>query len=85
MNVIRRTVASALAAVCAAAGLIASAPAQADPPQCDNGPIVVADCPAGGLCTAMINDQCVGAVVPPLLPPPPDVRVGIRGDVGVGI
>jgi hypothetical protein len=33
----------------------------------------------------MINDQCVGAVVPPLLPPPPDVRVGIRGDVGVGI
>jgi hypothetical protein len=84
--VIRRTIASACVAACiATAGLIASAPAQADPPQCDNGPIVVADCPAGGLCTAMINDQCVGAVVPPLLPPPPDVRVGLEGGVGVGI
>jgi Zn-dependent M28 family amino/carboxypeptidase len=81
-----RILASAYVAACAAAaGLIASAPAQADPPQCDNGPIVVADCPAGGLCTAMINDQCVGAVVPPLLPPPPPVRVGLEGGVGVGI
>jgi hypothetical protein len=84
--VIRRTVASGCVAACAAAaGLIASAPAQADPPQCDDGPIVTADCTPGGLCTAVINDQCVGAVVPPLLPPPGDVRVGIRGDVGVGI
>jgi hypothetical protein len=84
--VIRRILASTSAAACAAAaGLIASAPAQADLPECDSGPIVVADCPAGGLCTAMINNQCVGAVVPPLLPPPPDIRVGIRGDVGVGI
>jgi hypothetical protein len=33
----------------------------------------------------MINDQCVGPVVPPLLPPPPDVRVGLEGGVGVGI
>jgi hypothetical protein len=33
----------------------------------------------------MINDQCVGAVVPPLLPPPPPVRVGLEGGVGVGI
>ena len=72
-------------ACAAATGLIASAPAQADPPQCDDGPIVTADCTPGGLCTAVINDQCVGAVVPPLLPPPGDVRVGIRGDVGVGI
>jgi hypothetical protein len=74
-----------VAAFTAATGLISSAPAQADPPQCDSGPIVVVDCPAGGLCTAMINDQCVGAVVPPLLPPPPDVRVGLEGGVGVGI
>jgi hypothetical protein len=72
-------------ACAAAAGLIASAPAQADPPQCDNGPIVVADCPAGGVCTGVINGQCVGPIQTPLLPPPPDVRVGIRGDVGVGI
>jgi hypothetical protein len=83
--VTRRILGFVCSAACAATGLIASAPAQADPPECDSGPIVVADCPAGGLCTAMINDQCVGAVVPPLLPPPPDVRVGIRGDVGVGI
>jgi hypothetical protein len=33
----------------------------------------------------MINDQCVGAVVPPLLPPPLPVRVGLEGGVGVGI
>jgi hypothetical protein len=73
------------AAGAAAAGLVASAPAQADPPTCDDGPLVQYDCPAGGLCTGVINDQCVGPVVPPLLPPPPDVRVGIKGDVGVGI
>jgi hypothetical protein len=79
-------IASACVAACAAAaGLIASAPAQADPPQCDSGTIVLDNCPAGGLCTAVINDQCVGDVVPPLLPPPGDVRVGIRGGVGVGI
>jgi hypothetical protein len=84
--VVRRILVWLCAAGCAAAaGLIASAPAQADPPQCDSGPIVVADCPAGGLCTAMINDQCVGPIEAPLLPPPPDVRVGIRGGVGVGI
>ena len=65
--------------------LIVSAPAQADPPQCDSGPIVAPDCPAGGLCTAVIDDQCVGPVVPPLLPPPGDVRVGLRGGVGVGV
>jgi hypothetical protein len=84
--VILRILAGGCAAACVAtASLIASAPAQADPPQCDDGPIVVADCPAGGLCTAMINDQCVGPIEAPLLPPPPDVRVGIRGGVGVGI
>jgi len=53
--------------------LIASAPAEADPPQCDNGPIVLADCPSGGVCTAVINDECVGPILPPLLPPPPPV------------
>jgi hypothetical protein len=72
-----------LATLPAAIALIVSAPAQADPPQCDNGPIVTVDCPAGGLCTAMIDDQCVGPVVPPLLPPPPPVRVGLEGDVGI--
>ncbi|PXX12035.1 hypothetical protein [Mycolicibacterium moriokaense] len=80
---ILRILVSACATACAAT-LFVSAPAHADPPQCDSGPIVVADCPAGGLCTAMINDECVGAVVPPLLPPPPDVRVGLEGGVGVG-
>ena len=69
----------------AAAALIVSAPAQADPPQCDDSAIVVTDCPSGGLCTAEIGDQCVGPVVPPLLPPPPPDRVGLRGDIGVGI
>jgi hypothetical protein len=83
--VILRILVCVCAAACVAtASFIASAPAQADPPQCDNGPIVVADCPAGGLCTAVIDNQCVG-VQAPMLPPPPDVRVGIRGDVGVGI
>jgi Zn-dependent M28 family amino/carboxypeptidase len=72
------------AACAAAAGFIASAPAQADPPQCDNGPIVMAGCPSGGVCTAVINDECVGPILPPLLPPPPPVRVGLEGGVGVG-
>ncbi|HEX9498601.1 MAG TPA: hypothetical protein VF926_09540 [Mycobacterium sp.] len=85
-SVIRRILVWACAVACAAAaGLIASAPAQSDPPQCDNGPIVLADCPAGGLCTAVIGDQCVGPVVPPLLPPPSPDRVGLEGRVGVGI
>jgi len=73
----------ACAAACAAAGLIAPAPAEADPPQCDNGPIVLADCPSG-VCTAVINDECVGPILPPLLPPSPPVRVGLEGGVGVG-
>ena len=73
-----------VAALMAAASLIASAPAKADPLQCDNGPIVMADCPSGSLCTAVIDNQCMG-VQPPLLPPPPDARVGIEGRVGVGI
>ncbi|HKP40121.1 hypothetical protein [Mycobacterium sp.] len=68
----------------ATAATIATGPAQADPPQCDNGPIVLAGCPGPGVCTAVIEDQCVG-VQPPLLPPPPPVRVGIEGGVGVGI
>jgi hypothetical protein len=82
---VRRRIVFYVVAALAAANLIASAPALADPPQCNNGPIVAADCPAGGVCTGVINNQCVGPIVPPLLPPPPDVRVGIRGDVGVGI
>lgn len=80
----RRIVVCVAAAFAAAANLIASAPAQADPPQCDSGPIVQYDCPSGGVCTAVIDGQCVG-VQPPLLPPPPPVKVGIEGDVGVGI
>jgi hypothetical protein len=82
---VRRRIVFCVVAALAAANLIASAPAHADPPQCDNGPIVLADCPAGGVCTGVIDNQCVGPIVPPLLPPPPDVRVGIRGDIGVGI
>jgi hypothetical protein len=73
------------AALVLAAALIVSALAQADPPQCDGGPIVIADCASGGLCTAAIDGQCVGPVVPPLLPPPPPVRIGVQGGVGVGI
>jgi len=80
----RRMVVCVVAALMAAASLIASAPAKADPPQCDNGPIVMADSPSGSLCTAVIDNQCMG-VQPPLLPPPPDARVGIEGRVGVGI
>jgi len=65
------------------AGFMASPPAQADPPQCDNGPIVMANCPSGSLCTAVIDGQCVG-FQPPLLPPSPPVRVGLQGDIGLG-
>jgi len=49
-----------------------------------NGPIVLADCPAGGLCTAVIGDQCVGPVVPPLLRRRRR-QVRLEGRVGVGI
>ena len=84
MGVIRRILCACPAACVAAAGLIASAPAQAGPPQCGDGPIVMAGCQGPGDCTAVIDDQCIG-VQPPLLPGPPDVRVGLQGDVGVGI
>jgi hypothetical protein len=79
----RRIVACVVAA-CGATGFIAAAPAHAAPPQCAAGPIVQYDCPAGDLCTAVIDGQCVGTQ-PPMLPPPPDVRVGLEGGIGVGI
>ncbi|MFG1929769.1 hypothetical protein ACGFK1_03810 [Mycobacterium sp. NPDC048908] len=77
----RRIVVCAVAAFIAAGS--ANAPAHADPLQCDRGPIVVDGCTPGGVCTAVIDNQCVG-VQPPLLPPPPPIRVGIEGGVGVG-
>jgi hypothetical protein len=80
----RRIVVCVAAAFVAAANPLASAPAQAAPPQCGNGPIVMDGCTAPGDCTAVIDNQCVG-VQAPLLPPPPDVRVGLQGDIGVGI
>jgi hypothetical protein len=80
----RRMLACVVAVFTAAAGVIASAPAQADPPQCGDSPIVEYNCQAGDLCTAVIDGQCVGAQ-PPMLPPPPDVRVGVKGDIGIGI
>jgi hypothetical protein len=79
----RRILVLTFAAACAAS-FIASAPAHADPPTCDDGPLVQYDCPAGNLCTGVIDGQCIGSV-PPLLPPPNDVRVGVKGDIGVGI
>ena len=82
-NVRRRIVICVVAAFAAAAVLIAPAPTQADPPQCDNGPIVLDGCTSPGVCTAVIDNQCVG-VQPPLLPAPPPVKVGIEGGVGVG-
>jgi len=80
----RRRISVCVAALIAAAGLIASAPAQADPPQCGDGPIVEYNCQPGDVCTGVIDGQCVG-VQPPMLPAPPDVRVGLEGGVGVGI
>ena len=81
---VRNAVNVALVAVLpVATALIASAPAQADPPQCDNGAIVMDNCPSGSLCTAVIDGQCVG-FQPPLLPASPPVRVGIEGGIGVG-
>jgi hypothetical protein len=69
------------------AALIATAnpmaPAHAGPPQCGDGPIVMDGCTGPGVCTAVIDNQCID-VQPPMLPPPPDVRVGIEGSVGVG-
>ncbi|MGO4445885.1 hypothetical protein AB4Z42_21285 [Mycobacterium sp. 2YAF39] len=69
---------------CAAASLLSPAVAQADPPQCGDGPIVMAGCQSPGSCTAVIDNRCVGPVVPPLLPDPGPVRVGLEGIVGVG-
>ena len=71
------------AAAPAAAALITCAPTNADPPQCGDGPIVMAGCTGPGVCTAVIDNRCVG-VQPPMLPPPPPVRVGIEGTIGAG-
>jgi hypothetical protein len=73
-----------VAALPIATALIAGAPARADPPQCDAGPLVQYNCPDGpadAFCTAVIDGQCVG-VAAPLLPPPGPVRVGIEGGIG---
>jgi len=79
----RRITVCAATAFAVAASVLASVPAQAGPPQCGDGPIVMDGCTGPGDCTAVIDNQCV-RVQPPLLPPPPDVRVGIEGGVGVG-
>jgi len=52
--VIRRILACASGAACvAAAGLVSPTPAQAGPPQCGDGPIVMAGCTGPGDCTAV--------------------------------
>ena len=79
----RRAVIVGLAATLGVAATLIAAPAQAGPPRCDDGPIVRADCPAGGICTAVVDDQCVGPIVPDLLPPPPPVWVKLEGTVGI--
>ena len=87
VDVIRRILVLAYAVACAAAaGLIASAPAHAIP-QCQNGEYATGDCASGTCVHDDLSgvDQCSGPVAPPLLPEGPPVRVGIRGDVGIGI
>jgi hypothetical protein len=81
--VTRRILAWACAAACAAAvGLIAPVSARAAPVPCDEGPIVPAGCTSGGLCTALIDNQCV-EVQPPMLPPAPNAGVEIEGGIGI--
>ncbi len=78
-----RVIRALMVGTCVAASLVSPPAAQADPPQCGDGPIVMAGCTAPGDCTAVIDNRCVGQI-PPLLPPPAPVRVGIEGGVGVG-
>jgi hypothetical protein len=80
---VTRLIGSLCGAALVAAGLVMAAPASAAPPQCGDGPIVMAGCTAPGDCTAVIDNQCVD-VAPPLLPGQPPIRVGIEGSVGVG-
>ena len=85
VGVIRRILVWSCAAACAAAaGFIASAPAEAIP-QCRDG-YVTGDC--AGTCVRDDLpgvDQCSGPVASPLFPEGPPVRVGLEGGVGVGI
>ena len=75
----------ALVAAVVCALLVPAAPAQAAP-QCQYGDNVTADC-AGGRCPDVTTGQaapCLGAVLDPLFPPGPPVKVDLEGGIGFG-